>query len=227
MILSRLERAKLDSIKKILTILREKTKNFAHPAVDQIVSEFGHDPFLILISCLLSLRTRDVTSVKVSRLLFKRAKTPNEVLSIPQAELEKLLHPIGFFRVKARTIKSVSHELIERFNGLVPQTEQELLSIKGVGQKTAHAVLGYAFNIPAICVDTHVHQLANRLGWVKTKNANQTEKVLRTIIPEHNWIELNYLLVTWGQNICTPVSPLCSRCAIAQFCPRVGVVNAR
>jgi len=216
-----------DRTREIITILRKETKNFVPPAINQIVSEFGHDPFLILISCLLSLRTRDVTSVVVSRNLFVRAKTPEKILAIPVHELEKIFHSIGFFRAKARIVRSVCQELIERFDGQVPQTEQELLSIKGVGQKTANLVLGFAFNIPAICVDTHVHHLANRLGWVDTKNADQTEEALKKIIPKQYWIELNYLLVTWGQNICTPVSPFCSRCAIAHLCPKIGVTKAR
>ena len=214
-------------VQKILAILRKQTKNFVPPAIDRIVSEFGHDPFLILISCLLSLRTRDATSVEISRVLFSRARTSEEILAIPVQELEKMLHSIGFFRAKARTLHSVSKEIIERFSGHVPQTEQELLSIKGIGQKTANAVLGYAFNIPALCVDTHVHQLANRLGWVKTKTPEQTEQALKKIVPRHYWIELNYLLVTWGQNICTPVSPFCSRCAISHLCPKIGVFKSR
>ena len=214
-------------IPKILAILRKETKIFVAPAIDQIVKEFGQDPFLILISCLLSLRTRDVTSVKVSRELFARALTPQDIVAIPLPELEEMFHPIGFFRAKARIVRSVCNELITRFDGRVPHTESELLSIKGVGQKTANAVLGYAYNIPALCVDTHVHQVTNRLGWVKTKTADQTEKALKKIVPQANWIELNRLLVLWGQNICTPVRPFCSRCAIAHLCPRVGVKNSR
>ena len=214
-------------VQKIIAILRKKTKNFVSPAIDQIISEFGHDPFLILISCLLSLRTRDATSVAVSRCLFARAQTPQEILAIPVHDLEKMLYSIGFYRAKAHTIQSVSKELIERFSGLVPKTAEELLSIKGIGQKTANAVLGYAFNIPALCVDTHVHQIANRLGWVSTKTAEQTEQALKKIVPKQYWIELNYLLVTWGQNICTPVRPLCSGCAIAHLCPKIGVTKSR
>jgi endonuclease-3 len=227
MLLSRVGRIKSEDVQKILVILRKKTKGFVPPAIDQIVAEFGHDPFLILISCLLSLRTRDVTSVKVSRDLFSRARTPQEILAIPTGELEKIFHSIGFFRAKARTVKSVCSDLLQRFDGQVPRTEQELRSIKGIGQKTANAVLGFAFNVPAICVDTHVHQLANRLGWVETKTAEQTEKELKKILPQRDWIDLNYLLVTWGQNICTPTRPFCSKCAIAYLCPRVGVTKSR
>lgn len=214
-------------IKKILKILHDQTKPFVSPAINQIISEFGHDPYLILISCLLSLRTKDVVSVEVSRTLFYHARTPQGLLAIPIAELERLLYSIGFFRAKTRIIRSVSQELLDRFHGAVPQTEKELLSIKGVGQKTAHAVLSYAFNIPALCVDTHVHQIANRLGWVVSKTAEQTERALKDIVPKSNWIELNYLLVMWGQNICTPISPFCSKCAIAHLCPKIGVRKSR
>lgn len=214
-------------LQELIIILQEKTKDFTPPAIDQIVAQYGRDPFLILISCLLSLRTRDTTSIIVSRNLFSRAQTPAEILAIPTQELETLFHPIGFFRAKARIIQSVSKEILEKFSGQVPQTEQELRSIKGIGQKTANAVLGYAFNIPAICVDTHVHQIANRLGLVKTKTADQTEQALKGIIPQQYWIRLNYLLVLWGQNICTPTSPFCSKCAIANLCPKINIKKSR
>ena len=212
---------------QIISILKKETKKYVAPAIDQIVVEYGREPFLILISCLLSLRTRDVTSLEVSKRLFQVAKTPKQLLSIPLPELEKILYSVGFYKRKAGIIQSVSKELLEKFSGRVPQTEQELLSIKGIGQKTANAVLGYAFDIPALCVDTHVHQLVNRLGWVKTKTPEQTEKALKEIVPKHYWIELNYLLVTWGQNICTPVRPFCSQCAIAHLCPKIGVTKSR
>lgn len=214
-------------IQKIFVLLRKNSKTFIPPAIDQIISEFGRDPFLILISCLLSLRTRDTTSVVISRKLFSRGHTPQEILAIPVDDLEKIFYSIGFFRAKARIIRSVCQELIDRFSGHVPQTEQELLSIKGVGQKTANAVLGYAFNIPALCVDTHVHQIANRLGWVQTRTPEQTEQALKKIVPKHYWIELNHLFVLWGQNICTPTRPYCSRCAIAHLCPKLGVIHSR
>lgn len=216
-----------EKILTILKILDKETLKMVDPALDQIIREFGKDPFLLLISCLLSLRTRDTTSIPISRELFKRAKTPQQILAIPMPELEKMLYSIGFYRRKAHIIKSVSSELLERFDGKVPQNSDDLLSIKGVGQKTANAVLGYGFSIPALCVDTHVHQLANRLGWVSTKTAEQTEVELKKIIPQEYWIKTNYLLVTWGQNICLPISPWCSRCAIAPYCPRIGVKRSR
>lgn len=207
--------------------MERHSKKFTPPAINQIIAKWGKNPFLILISCLLSLRTKDATSVEVSSILFKKTKTPEAILKIPLSELEKLLYSIGFYKKKARIIKSVSKEIIERFNGQVPHTQHELRSIKGIGQKTANLVLGYAFDIPAICVDTHVHQIANRLGWVDTKTAEQTEKQLKTIVPREYWITINHLLVLWGQNICTPVSPFCTICAVSHLCPKIGVKKSR
>lgn len=213
-------------LENILRILRVQTKLFASPALDQIIKEFGKQPFYLLISCLLSLRTKDTTTVPVSKELFKKIKTPHDLVAMPVRELEKMLYSIGFYKKKAEIIKSVSQELIERFSGNVPSTEQELLSINGIGQKTASAVLGYAFNKPALCVDTHVHRLSNRLGLVTTKTPEQTHNKLLQVVPKKNWIELNHLFVMWGQNVCKPVGPRCSTCAISHLCPRVGVVKS-
>jgi len=166
-----------------------------------IAKKYHNDPFLILVSCLLSLRARDTMTLPVSEKLFLRARTPDQLLKIPIHELEKIVHPLGFYRQKARTLHSVSKELITRFNGKVPHTEEDLLSLKGVGRKTANLVLGVAFGIPAICVDTHVHRLSNALGLVRTKTPDQTEVALKKIIPEKDWIEFNKLLVVWGQQV--------------------------
>jgi endonuclease III len=166
-----------------------------------IVDEYGKDPFLILISCLLSLRTRDVISLPVSRELFKHAKTPQELVKIPIPALEKIIHSTGFYRNKARVLHNVSKDLIDRFKGKVPNTLDELLSLPGVGRKTANLVLAIAFDTPAICVDTHVHRLANLLGIVHTKTPEQTEYELQKVVPKNYWIEFNRLLVTWGQQV--------------------------
>jgi len=215
------------AVSQVLGLLRKETKKFVLPALEQIVAEYGQDPFLILISCLLSLRAKDTLSVVISRQLFERARTPQAILAIPEPELEKLFHSIGFYKTKARVVRSVCKELLERFDGKVPKTEEELRSIKGIGQKTAHAVLGYAYDIPAICVDTHVHQIANRLGWVHTKTPDNTEKQLEKIVPKQHWIEINRLFVMWGQNICTSVSPFCSRCVLSDLCPKINVKKSR
>jgi endonuclease-3 len=169
--------------------------------ITTIIKEYGKDPYLILIGCLLSLRSRDVKTLPVCRELFERARTPQELLKIPLDELEKILYPLGFYRRKAATIRAVSKALLEDFSGKVPATEQELLSLPGVGRKTTNLVLAEAFGIPALCVDTHVHRLSNRFGLVKTKTPIETEYALREILPQRYWAEWNRLLVMWGQNI--------------------------
>lgn len=211
----------------IICTLQKEVAALPAPAIDQIIAEFGKKPFLILICCLLSLRAKDSATIPAARQLFEQARTPEDLVSIPLHTLEKLFYSIGFYRHKAQIVRFVSYDLLVRFKGKVPQTEQELLSIKGIGRKTANAVLGYAFDIPSLCVDTHVHKIANRLGWVMTKTPEQTERALKNLIPSHYWIDLNRLLVTWGQYLCTPISPFCSRCAIAHFCPKIGVKRGR
>jgi endonuclease-3 len=216
-----------DRVIKIIKKLRKATIGMADPAVSQVAAAYGKDPFLILVSCLLSLRTKDTISLPVSLRLFQLAKTPQELLAIPLAKLEKLIHPVGFYHRKARQLKTMSADLIQRFDGQVPATEQELLSLPGVGRKTANLVLGEAFGIPALCVDTHVHRVSNRLGLVKTKTPEETEFALQKVIPKKNWIEFNPLIVIWGQRICAPISPFCSKCAIYDLCPRIGVKRQR
>lgn len=212
---------------KIVSLLKQATRGMRKPMTSLIVDVYGKDSFVILIACLLSLRARDTVTFGICKQLFARAKTPHELLLVPLEELEAILRPLGFYRKKAHVIHDVSQEIIDRFNGKVPATEQELLSIKGVGRKTANLVLGEAFGIPALCVDTHVHQVANRLGLVDTSTPEQTEEQLKRFIPREQWIELSYLLVTWGQNVCVPLSPLCSRCILLPFCPQRGIVRHR
>jgi len=227
MFLNKFEQNSRKRLLEIIRILQIATQNMDPPAITQIVSEYGKDPYLILISCLLSLRAKDSASLPVSRLLFNSALTPYEMINISQRELEKILYSIGFYRNKARQVLSVSHELIDRFEGKVPATEQKLLSIKGIGPKTANIVLSEAFGIPAIAVDIHVHRIANRLGLVNTKSPEQTEKELKKIVPHKYWSQINPLLVMWGQNICEPISPWCSKCAISKLCPRINVKRSR
>jgi len=211
----------------IVHMLRVATKNMVQPMVTTIVEEFGCDPFLILISCLLSLRARDSATLPLCRLLFKKATTPEQLLKIPLPALEQIILPIGFYKTKARVLHEVSRDLITRFGSNVPSNEADLLSIKGVGRKTAALVLAEAFNIPSICVDIHVHRISNRLGLVHTKTAAETETALKQILPVQYWSEWNKLLVVWGQNICVPISPKCSECAIFKLCDRVGVTKSR
>lgn len=212
---------------KIIKILRIATKDMLQPASSSIVQKYGRDPYLVLISCLLSLRTKDTTSLPASIRLFEHARTPEQMLALPITQIEKLIYPCGFYHRKALLLHSVSQQLLDQFGGKVPHNEEELLTLKGVGRKTANLVLGVAFNIPAICVDTHVHRVSNRLGLVKTKTTEETERELKQLLPEEYWIEYNHLMVMWGQNICVPISPFCSKCAVVNVCPQVGVIKHR
>ena len=212
---------------QIVRILRYATKGMVEPASTSIIKEYGKDPFLILVSCLLSLRTKDSVSLSASRRLFRLAKTPEEILQLSIKKIEQAIYPVGFYRRKAKNLHQMSLQMRDQFGGKVPDTEEDLLSLPGVGPKTANLVLGEAFGVPAICVDTHVHTISNRLGLVNTKRPEETERVLKQILPKNYWIVFNRLLVMWGQNICVPVSPFCSRCAISDLCPRIGVTKHR
>ena len=217
---------KLD-IPLLIKRLRTATRDMPPTASDAIIAEYGRDPYLILISCLLSLRAKDSMSFPVSCQLFKQARTPEQMVALSQQQIEKIIYSVGFYRQKAKQLCEVSKALIDQFGGVVPRTLEELLTLPGVGRKTANLVLGMAFGVPAICVDIHVHRISNRLGLIKTKTPEETEVALEKIIPREYWIEYNKLLVMWGQNICLPTSPLCSRCAIADLCPRIGVTRSR
>jgi len=212
---------------EIIYTLREATKEMVEPAVTQIIVEYGRDPFLVLISCLLSLRTKDTVSLPASRRLFSIAKSPQEILNISLERLKKIIYPVAFYRKRAQQLHTVSQDLIERFDVKVPSSEEDLLSIKGVGRKTMNLVRSEGFGLPAICVDTHVHRISNRLGLVVTKTTKETEMALRKLLPQKYWTEYNRLLVMWGQNICVPISPFCSRCAIAHLCQKTGVKKSR
>lgn len=194
-------------ISGLIRFLRKETRSFERPAATKIIEKYGRNPYLILVSCLLSLRTRDTVSYPASVRLFKRAKTPKTMLKLLPETIEKLIYPVGFYRNKARWILSVSADLLGRFGGKVPKTKGELLSIKGVGLKTANLVLSDAFKVPAICVDTHVHRISNQIGLVKTKTPKETEKKLMNRVPKRYWTMFNPLLVMWGQNR-GPIAPL-------------------
>jgi endonuclease-3 len=212
------------SVSNIPALLRRIEKQ-VKTCVIPIVTEFSftHKPYLVLISCMLSLRTKDSTTAEASRRLFAVANTPQKILRLARGRLEKLIYPVGFYREKAEHILETSRIIVGRFKGVVPRTIDELLLLKGVGRKTANLVLGLGFGIPAICVDTHVHRISNRLGWIVTQSPEETEIALSRIVPRRLWIDLNTILVTFGQNICVPVSPWCSRCAVARWCKRKGV----
>jgi len=185
------------------------------------------DAFRILISCLLSLRARDENTEKVSKKLFAIVDTPEEIAKIPTRKLEKIIFSTGHYKKKARTLKHVSKELIKRFDSQVPKTKDELLSIKGIGPKTANIVLAFAFGEQVLPIDTHCHRIPNRLGWLKTKTPEQTEKELEKILPKKYWSEFNGIFVLFGKTICQPISPWCSKCPIEKYCKKVGVRRSR
>lgn len=211
--------------KKALGLIKDQVKGFIVPSVTRI--SFNKDPYLILISCILSLRTKDKTTIEASRSLFKVANTPGKMIKLSSSRIQKLIYPVCFYRNKAKVILDISRRIIKDFGGRVPKNLEGLLSLSGVGRKTANLVLGLGFGITAICVDTHVHRISNRLGWVKTKTPEDTEYALQEIIPKSRWIDLNTILVTFGQNICVPVSPWCSRCAVVKYCNKIGVIRRR
>jgi len=185
------------------------------------------DPFRVLIACLLSLRTKDETTGPAAARLFAFADTPRAMLRLTSRQIERAIFPVGFYRTKARVILGVCRDLIERFDGRVPDDIDALLTLKGVGRKTANLVVTQGFNKPGICVDVHVHRISNRLGYVKTRNPEETEMALRRRLPRRYWIGYNDLLVSFGQNICQPVSPRCSVCPVSHACPRLGVTRSR
>ncbi|MGC8502320.1 endonuclease III domain-containing protein [Desulfurella sp.] len=212
-------------INKIVETLREIYPSLQEPIVTEVARE--GNPFFVLISTILSLRTKDKTTKEATQRLLSVAKTPNEILKLTQEQIAKLIYPVGFYNVKAKNILEVCKILIEKYNSKVPDSLEDLLSLPNVGRKTANLVLSKGFNIPAICVDIHVHRISNRLGIVKTKTPVQTEFELMKVLPKKYWIEYNDLLVPFGQNICTPISPFCSKCKLSFICPKIGVKSSR
>ncbi len=212
-------------IDTVLEIIKKENKRFVEPVVTTISKE--RTPFHILISCILSLRTRDQTTREASNRLFARADNPEDMMKISTEQLEKLIYPVGFYRVKAKKIKEICDDLIKTYNGRVPDEIDELLKLNGVGRKTANLVVTLGYKLPGICVDTHVHRITNRWGYVKTKNPKETEFALRKKLPKKYWLIINDLLVTFGQNICVPISPKCSICPVNVYCKKVGVIKYR
>jgi len=205
--------------------LRREIQKWKMPIVTEVAR--SNDPFLVLVSTVLSLRTKDATTAAASERMFKLARTPNDILRLSIRTIQKAIYPVSFFRNKARTLKTISRDILGRFAGRVPDTIDELLTLKGVGRKTANLVVTLGYGKPGICVDVHVHRISNRLGYVKRKTPEETEMALRDKLPRKYWVTFNDLLVTYGQNLCTPVSPWCSRCKLAAYCGRVGVGRTR
>ncbi|MBI4707441.1 MAG: endonuclease III [Candidatus Omnitrophica bacterium] len=215
----------MKDVLRVINLIKKQSREFTVPSVTQI--SHSRDPYRVLISCILSLRTKDKTTIEASRRLFCVADNPADMAKLSLERIQNLIYPVGFFRNKAKTILEISRKINDVYEGKVPGDIKRLLEFKGVGRKTANLVLGLGFNIPAICVDTHVHRISNRLGWVKTKIPEETEAALERIVPKKLWIELNTILVTFGQNLCLPVSPWCSRCSVNKSCKKVGVRQFR
>jgi endonuclease III len=212
------------SVGAVMRKLRTAVREHDEPVVEQIAEEY--DAFNVLIATMLSAQTRDpVTDVATER-LFRRARTPRTMAKLSTREIQKLIYPVSFYRHKAVHVKASCEMLVSRFGGRVPDTMEELLMLPGVGRKTANLVLILSHRSRQnICVDTHVHRIANRLGWVRTKTPEQTEHALYHAAPQKWWADINLYLVTWGQNVCRPVYPLCGRCAVRDLCPRIGVTK--
>jgi len=211
---------------EIIRLLEGELENRALPIVSRLADE-RRDPFEILISTLLSLRTKDEVTEVASERLFALASTPKEMIALSGEEIRRAIYPVGFYRNKAKTILHVCRELIDRFHSRVPDTLDALLTLKGVGRKTANLVVSLGFGGAGLCVDTHVHRISNRLGYVRTKTPEETEFALRAKLPPKYWLRYNTLLVAFGRNTCRPISPLCSGCPVASYCDRIGVKKSR
>jgi endonuclease-3 len=211
---------------RVWPVLKKQVKTLHVPWLDNMASS-DRDPFRVLVSCIISLRTKDEVTGAASARLFRLAQTPEELAYLPVAKIERAIYPAGFYKVKAGRIKKISADILERFHGRVPDTIDDLLTLEGVGRKTANLVVTLGYNKPGICVDTHVHRITNRWGLIRTKTPHETEYALREVLPRRYWKELNGMLVAFGQGICRPVSPVCSQCRIRSACGRVGVAKSR
>ena len=214
------------TISRAIQTLRKAATGWDAPVVTEMVG-FSRDPYLVLIACLLSLRTKDETTGPAARRLFALADTPEQMVTLTLAQVKKAIYPVGFYKTKARTVLDISQILIDKYESRVPDEIDELLVFKGVGRKTANLVVTLGFQKPGICVDTHVHRISNRWGYVETKNPEETEMALRAILPKRFWIGYNDLLVAFGQTLCHPTSPKCSLCPIERYCEKIDVKRSR
>jgi len=210
---------------KIYSILKTEVQQYKTPVVDLIEIQ-TKNPFKVLVSTIISARTKDKTTLEASERLFKNVSKVQDLNKLSLADIEALIYPVGFYRQKAKYLKQLP-EKIKEFNDQVPDSIEELIKLPGVGRKTANLVLAVAFKKPAICVDTHVHRIMNRLAYVKTKTPFETEMILRKKMPKKYWLDINSILVAFGQSICTPLSPWCSRCPIEKYCTKINVKKWR
>lgn len=215
------------TINKVLRILKEEMPRWKTPAVGAIAEASADRPFETLVGTMLSLRTKDKVTDAAARRLLARAPTPQSLASLPVKTVERLIYPVGFYRTKAENLVKTCRILLREYGGRVPRSMEELLKLPGVGRKTANLVLTVGFGDDAICVDTHVHRISNLWGYVATRTPEQTESALRRKLPRRHWKTYNDILVTFGQNLCVPASPWCSRCPVARYCPRIGLRRSR
>lgn len=211
----------LRNVRAIMSRVSRKM-GYATPSVTEIANK-TRDPFRVLISCILSLRTRDETTTAASKRLFAIARAPRPMSRLPVEVIEKAIYPVGFYRTKAQRIIEISRILLDEHGGRVPDEMDALLALPGVGRKTANIVLVYGFNLPALPIDIHCHRIPNRIGWIKTKTPEQTEQVLRKELPKRYWLVFNDVFVQFGQNVCKPIGPRCGTCPIEKYCDKVGV----
>jgi endonuclease-3 len=216
-----------EDIHTVIPILEEEARQWTDTALSMVAEQTRQDPFRILIGTVLSLRTQDKTTAAACDRLFSLADTPAAMLRLPEKTIDRAIYPVGFHATKARYILDICRILIERYDGRVPDDIDTLLTLPGVGRKTANLVVTLGYGKPGICVDTHVHRISNRWGYVSTRTPEETEYALRKKLPPPYWIRYNDLLVTYGQNLCKPISPLCSRCRLTPYCERVGVEKSR
>ncbi len=216
-----------DHVTAALRIVKREIRQWEEPVLGVVARESNRDPFRILISCLLSLRTKDKTTGEASARLYALAHQPATMLTIPLQQIEQAIYPVCFYRTKAKSIHAICRRLLDVYGGAVPDSIEELVTLSGVGRKTANLVVTVAFGKPGICVDIHVHRISNRWGYVKTETPEETEVALRNKLPKQHWITFNDLLVPYGQHLCQPVSPFCSQCKLTEYCDRVGVTKNR
>ena len=214
------------TIDRVMGTLRTESTSWNAPVVTQMAT-LSRDPYQVLVACLLSLRTKDETTGPAARRLFALANTPERMLTLTKAQIEQAIYPVGFYKTKAQTVLDISHELVDKYGGRVPDEIDGLLTFKGVGRKTANLVVTLGYRKPGICVDTHVHRISNRWGYVETQTPEETEMALREKLPPQYWIEINDLLVAMGQTICHPTSPKCSLCPIEKYCAKMNVARSR
>ena len=213
-------------ITEVLRRIGHAMRGMNELAVEKVSKESREDPFRVLVATMLSAQTKDAVTDAASRRLFRVARTPRTMARLSTGTIERLIYPVSFYRTKARHVRETCRQILKRYRGVVPDSMEELLTLPGVGRKTANLVLILSHaSKDNICVDTHVHRIANRLGWVRTRTPDDTEQALYRVVPRRLWPDVNLRLVTWGQNVCKPVYPRCPACAVSSLCPRIGVIQ--